>query len=168
MHFIIPLSPLQCYDRCPINRTSAGHQDTDIYTPGSEASKPTSRWVVKSAMLQLKSDEPWSTLQAQLLMKISALLKPRVLDYKQYQVYFYIPCSILKPGMILSNEDDYSILLQCVIALKKPDPNINIDIMEQEVNHVEKENEEFEEEKQPKKKKKQVCTCFFPCILILP
>ena len=149
MHFICPLSP---------PNVMTGVESTEpvpvvkmlmyilAMTPTSEASKPALRHVVKCAMLQLKSDEPWSTLQAQLLVKISALLKPRMLDYKQYQVYFYIPHSIPKPGMILSNEGDYDILLQHVLALKKLDPTINIDITEQARNEDEKENDEPEVE----------------------
>jgi hypothetical protein len=51
-------------------------------TPESEATKPTSKRTLKSATLQLKSDEPWSTLEAQLLVKISTLLKPKRLNYE--------------------------------------------------------------------------------------
>ena len=68
--------------------------------PGSEVTKPASKRTLKSATLQLKSDELWSTLEAQLLVKISALLKPKRLNYEDYQVYFYIPRFIPKPGSI--------------------------------------------------------------------
>jgi hypothetical protein len=124
--------------------------------PASETSKPASKRAVKSATLQLKSDEPWSTLEAQLLVKISALLKPKILNYEDYQVYFYIPRSVPKPGMILSNEDDYSILIQRATSLKK-DPMINIDITEHGIDKAGKENAGPEaDEGQPKKKRKQV------------
>lgn len=125
-------------------------------TPESEANKPASKRTLRSATLQLKSDEPWSTLEAQLLVKISALLKPKRLNYEDYQVYFYIPQSIPKPGMILSNEEDYTILLQRAMTLKRPDPTINIDITEQGADKAEKENAGPEaDEGQPKKKKKK-------------
>ena len=98
-------------------------------------------------------------LEVQLLVKVSALLKPKILNYEDYQVYFYIPRSIPKPGMILANEDDYNILLQCMTNLKKADPTINIDITEQAIDKVGgKENVGLEaDEGQPKKKRKQVC-----------
>lgn len=138
-------------------------------TPESEVTKPSSKRTLKSATLQLKSDEPWSTLEAQLLAKISALLKPKRLNYEDYQVYFYIPRSIPKPGMILSNEDDYAILLQRATTLKRPDPTINIDITEQGADKAEKENAgpEADDGGQPKKKKKQVCTQLELCYWFL-
>lgn len=76
----------------------------------------------------------------------------------QNQVYFHIPRSIPKPGMILANEDNYNILLQRMTNLKKADPTINIDITEQAIDKVGgKENAGLEaNEGQPKKKRKQV------------
>jgi hypothetical protein len=97
-------------------------------------------------------------MQAQLLVKISLLLKPKMLNYEDYQVYFYIPRFIPKPGIILSNEDDYTILLQRAMALKKADPTINIDITEKGSGDTEKENTGPKvDDGQLKKKRKHVC-----------
>jgi hypothetical protein len=69
--------------------------------------------------------------------------------------------------MVLSNEDDYAILLQRAMTLKRPDPTINIDITEQGADKAEKENagpEADEGQPPPRKKKKQV---LHPIILLL-
>jgi hypothetical protein len=70
--------------------------------------------------------------------------------------------------MVLSNEDDYAILLQHAMTLKRPDPTINIDIMEQGADKAEKENaspEADEGQPPPRKKKKQVRTQLYYCCL---
>ena len=110
--------------RCSIGRTRTDDKDILTVTLESEVNKPASKHTLKSTTLQLKSDEPWDTLEAQLLVKISALLKPKRLNYEDYQVYFNIPYFIPKPGMILSDKDDYTILLQHAMTLKWPDQTI--------------------------------------------
>jgi len=43
-----------------------------------------------STFLQLSDTEPWDTMQAQLLVKISSILKPSILLFENYQVSFMI------------------------------------------------------------------------------
>ncbi|KIK91288.1 hypothetical protein PAXRUDRAFT_149838 [Paxillus rubicundulus Ve08.2h10] len=46
----------------------------------------------KSASFEfLHGDKPWDALQAQLLAKISQLLAPNMINFNDYDVFFYIP-----------------------------------------------------------------------------
>ncbi|KIK81086.1 hypothetical protein PAXRUDRAFT_156936, partial [Paxillus rubicundulus Ve08.2h10] len=53
------------------------------------------------------SDKPWDTLQAQLLAKISQPLTPNMINFNDYNVSFYIPCVLPKPGLPLSCEENF-------------------------------------------------------------
>lgn len=132
----------------------------------SEAKKPATKREIKHATCQVRSDLPWSTLQAQLLVKISDALKPKTIDFAHYEALFHIPRLLTKPGMVLAGEADYQILLQHVASIKKLDPIVYIDIIERaacndEKENVEPENNNSEEEERPKKKKKKVVCCRF-------
>ncbi|KAF8239201.1 hypothetical protein L208DRAFT_1238674 [Tricholoma matsutake] len=122
-----------------------------------EAQKPQAKRIVKTATLQLKTDEPWSTIEAQLLVKICDVLKPKLLDYKNYDATFYIPCVLPKPGMALANETDYLFLLEWALKMKSSDLTMNIVIMEHasQTQGAEKENMEAEGDESQKKKKKK-------------
>jgi len=149
-----------------------------LITSAAEAKKPISKRAIKHATAQVRSDVPWSTLEAQLLVKISNTLHPKKIDFKNYEALFHIPRILSKPGIVLANETDYKILLQHVGTIKKPDPIVNVDITERGASAVEKENVEPEKdleeapEEVPKKKKKksvrshllsyQLCTLFHP------
>jgi hypothetical protein len=138
-------------------------------TSTSEAKKPATKRANKHATCQVRIDLPWSTLQAQLLVKISNALKPKTIDFTNYDALFHIPRLLFKPGMVLAGDADYQILLQCVASIKKLDPIVYVDIIERAIYGKEKENIEPEKDKaydsedeaQPKKKKKKkVCHRF--------
>ncbi|KAF9236590.1 hypothetical protein BU15DRAFT_63859 [Melanogaster broomeanus] len=74
----------------------------------SELKKPTTKQVSKSASFEFHhGDEPWDTLKAQILAKVSYLLSPDKIDFKDYDVSFYIPRVLPKPGLPLSCEDNF-------------------------------------------------------------
>lgn len=120
-----------------------------------EAHKPQAKRIVKTASLQLKTDEPWSTIEAQLLVKICDALKPKLLDFKHYDATFYIPRVLPKPGMALANETDYLFLLERAFKMKGNDLTMNIIITERASENLsaEKENTEMEGDESRKKKK---------------
>ena len=113
--------------------------------------------VPKSAHLKLNTDEPWKTMQAQLLVKIDYTLCPSQIQYNQYDIKFYITHIILKPGLSLNSEMDYDLMIHK--ACKPKDLTINITIV-QLVSDNNKENE-AEVEEVAKPKKKAVCVCKF-------
>ena len=92
-----------------------------------EMKKVQSKQVAKSYTLQLDTDEPWDTMQAQLLSKIDNALQPRPLDFTLFDISFTIPRIVPKPGMPLETEASYSILLQRACKAKEP-PIISISI----------------------------------------
>jgi hypothetical protein len=105
-----------------------------------EAAKAVSKRTPISTALELGDKEPWDTLKAQLLVKINTALSPRVLDFDNYTVMFYISRVLPRPGMILETEDSYSALLLRAANLTSKTPTINLTI--QEKKHAEnKENE---------------------------
>ena len=120
---------------------------------------------MKHATCQVQMDKVWSTLQAQLLAKISDALKPTKIDFTNYDALFHIPRVLSKPGVVLASNADYQILLQHVAPIKKLDPIVYVDITERAGCDGEKENvepekdrarDDLEDEERPKKKKKMV------------
>ncbi|KAF8494129.1 hypothetical protein F5888DRAFT_1636218 [Russula emetica] len=93
-------------------------------TSVSEAKKPATKRATKHATCQVQTNKPWSTLQAQLLVKVSDALKPKTIDFANYEALFYIPRLLSKPGMVLAGDADYQILLQRVASIKKLDPTL--------------------------------------------
>ena len=79
-------------------------------TSASEAKKPARKQATKHATCQVQTDKLWSTLQAQLLAKISDALKPKKIDFANYDALFHIPRVLSKPGMVLAGDTDYQIL----------------------------------------------------------
>jgi hypothetical protein len=72
-----------------------------------EIKKAVAKRCPKTLSLQLTTDEPWDTIKAQLLVKISQALNPKVIDYNNYTVMFFIPRVFPKPGAPLQSDDDY-------------------------------------------------------------
>jgi hypothetical protein len=114
-----------------------------------------SKRIAKSAIVKLNTDEPWDTMKAQLLVKIDATLKPRNIDYDLYDIKFYISRVIPKPGLSLSNETDYELMVTRARKLK--DFTINITVIEIG-SDSDKENEGGNDEVSEKGKKKMACT----------
>ncbi|KAF9459546.1 hypothetical protein BDZ94DRAFT_1324692 [Collybia nuda] len=126
--------------------------------PASQSNKPASKRVAMTASVQLTTDEPWSTMEAQILVKISKTLNPKTLDFKNYDAMFHILRVLPKPGMSLANETDYGFMIQRACNLTTRNPTINITINEIPAaanNATDKENTGSSKVKGQGKKKKQ-------------
>ena len=129
-------------------------------TSATEMKKPVSKCKVKSGNVRLNDDEPYSTFSAQLLVVITSTLKPRLEGLHQYKICCIISNILPKPGMLISSEEDYTIMV--ATALKSKGPHIiNITVEElDEDDGVDKENEESQSGEWGKKgSKKKVCIC---------
>ena len=65
----------------------------------------------KHATCQIQMNKVWSTLQAQLLAKISNALKLKKIDFTNYKAFFHIPCMLSKPRVVLANNTVHHNLL---------------------------------------------------------
>ena len=120
----------------------------------AEMKKAVSKRVPKSSSFQLRTDEPWDTTKAQILVKISdALGMGANLDFSQYNCMVVIPRVITKPGQPLTSDADYALLLNRISSAKLKDPIIaSVTIMQlEQIN--DKENEAPVNEKSKKKAK---------------
>ena len=72
----------------------------------ADMEKAVSKRTPRSLSFQLRSDKPWDTVKAQILVRISTALNPPILDYAHYRVVLSIPCIISKPGMPFASEID--------------------------------------------------------------
>jgi hypothetical protein len=89
----------------------------------AEMKKGISKRVLKCSSFQLRTDEPWDTVKAQLLVKVSnAIGDDVVLDFSKYNFMVSISRVISKPGVPLISNDDYNLLLTKIKAgnLKEP------------------------------------------------
>jgi hypothetical protein len=116
-----------------------------------ESQKPQAKCAMKTAFIQLNTDELWSTIEAQML-KNSAALKPKHLDFQNYNATFYISCVLPKPGTALANKTNYDFLVQCAVKIKGNDLTMNVIITEHGESSTEKKNIEAEDSLQQKKK----------------
>lgn len=113
----------------------------------AEMKKAISKRVPKSSSFQLRTDEPWDTLKAQLLVKVSDGLGDAAnLDFSKYNFIVSILRIISKPGLPLTSEADYDLLLTKIKAGKVKEPilaNVTITQLEEvdQVNNKENENE---------------------------
>jgi hypothetical protein len=77
----------------------------------------------KNTFLQLGHDEPWDTLKAQLLVKISNILKPTKLEFDDYGYSFTVPRIHTK---LTSLDDQTSYTFMVDRALRSKDPAVNL------------------------------------------
>jgi hypothetical protein len=84
--------------------------------------KAVSKWFAKNPSFQLQSTEPWDTLKAQILTKISTALNPSIIEFTDYEIMFYITRIISKPGIPLTTEVNYSLLQQKASGKVRGDP----------------------------------------------
>ncbi|KAF8833100.1 hypothetical protein BDN67DRAFT_917616, partial [Paxillus ammoniavirescens] len=100
----------------------------------SELKKPVTKWVSKSASFEFRlGDEPWDTLKARILAKISHLLSLDKIDFNDYEISFYIPHVLPKPGLPLSCEDHFKTLSSQVEKMSSHTPTINIIVQQNAV-----------------------------------
>ena len=133
-----------------------------------EAIKPISKCLPISASLELGADEPWDRIKAQLLMKIDEALTSWVLKFDNYLTMFFIPCVLLKPGMVLSTDENYAALLLCAKNLASKTPTINFTI-QQKKGEMDKENVAIVANAEVANggKPKKVCFYHFNCIYVI-
>ena len=91
----------------------------------AEAKKIASKCVAETQSMQLSTDEPWDTMKAQILAKISTALNPPLVDFDNYNIMFYIPHVLPKPGLTFTIEYDFTIMNGSVCNMKAQDPTIN-------------------------------------------
>lgn len=101
--------------------------------------KPATKRTPKTSSLELDTSEPWDTMLAQILVQIDHALKPSNISLDNYSIMFSIPRILSKPGLSLSNSDDYDKLLLRARAMNSTIPTINFTIIE---NGNGKENED--------------------------
>jgi hypothetical protein len=77
----------------------------------------------KNTSLQLGHDKPWETLKAQLLMKISNILKPAKLEFDNYGFSSTVPHVHTKPTS-LDDETSYTFMVDR--ALRSKDSAVNL------------------------------------------
>ena len=85
----------------------------------AEMKKAVSKRLPKCSSFQLHSEEPWDTVKAQLLVKISdALGDAAYLDFSKYNLVVSILCVISKPGIPLTSDNNYDLFLARLKARK--------------------------------------------------
>jgi hypothetical protein len=120
----------------------------------AEAKKSAANRCAKSLSLSLSRDEPWDTVMAQLMVKISQAFGLDVVDLGNYKVMFFINRLYPKPGALLQTEDDYGLLLHYYgKASPGKEQAVNVSITEN-APVSEKENVPVDD---AKKKGKKVC-----------
>lgn len=125
---------------------------TSIFST-AEMKKAVSKRLAKNSSFQLQTDEPWDTLKAQLLAKIATALNPPVLDFTNYNVMVTINRVIAKPGIPLSTDADYTMLLNRITNTKAKDTILANVTITQPDSADNKENEPGNEGKEKAKKK---------------
>ena len=96
----------------------------------AEMEKATMKRSSKNASLWLDTDEPWDTMKAQILVQVEQALSPQHLDFSKYEVMFYIPRVLPKPGLVLATDTDYNYMVEHACNIKTADPIINLVIVE--------------------------------------
>jgi hypothetical protein len=76
----------------------------------SEAKKTVSKHIPIGRWLELQLDEPWDTLQAQILIQIDIALHPSKIKFSDYNISFTIACTVFQP-LPLNSVANYSFLV---------------------------------------------------------
>ena len=97
-----------------------------------EMKKPQARRMAKGSEFLFSLNEPWDTLLAQVLCKVSAALNPEVINIDNYEISYFIPHVLPKPGLSLMNLNDFDGLLKRAKNMTGKDPTINLIIVERE------------------------------------
>ena len=130
--------------------------------------KPKSHREPVLVSLRLNSDEPYDTLKAQVLTKISASLNPKTLDFEHYTILYNIPRVVSKPGIPVSDESAYNFMIERILKIKNLD-TVNLQIESKTLeDESDKENDEgAADEGASKKKKKSASKVFRPYFVII-
>jgi hypothetical protein len=107
-------------------------------TSAAEMKKPSSKRTSRNKNFVFNLNEPWDTMKAQILGKISDVLNPRHLSYDDYDVSWFISRVLPKPGLSLLSQNDFDGLTKRAANLASRDPTINITVIQK---NEPKENE---------------------------
>jgi hypothetical protein len=139
----------------------------------AEMKKAKNKRVSKNKFFKLKSTAEWDTLKAQILVQIENVLKPKQIDYKDYNVEFTVPRHS-PHALPLSNGDEY--LEMRGRAMKANDPIANLVVTPSESDKVsllhvygmrsylyvqENHSDSDDDETKRKKGKKMVCLTIY-------
>ena len=121
----------------------------------AEMKKSVTKRVLKCLSFKLRSEEPWDTLKVS-----DALGDAAHLDFSKYNFVVSILCVISKPGIPLTSDNDYDLLLTKIKAGKVKDPILpNVTIMQLDGSN-DKENEPATNNKPKKNSRKDPDTLF--------
>ena len=129
----------------------------------SELKKSVAKRCPKTFTVRLNKDEPWDTVKAQFLVKITQALNPTVINWNNYSVTFYISRILPKPGASLSEPCDHAFLLEQANTTNGKELTINV-VVTESVGQANKENEAIgnvEEGAKKQDKKKVRYWCFY-------
>ncbi|KAI6016153.1 hypothetical protein BKA83DRAFT_44003, partial [Pisolithus microcarpus] len=93
----------------------------------AEMKKTVKQWKASNTFLQLKPDFEWDMVKAQLLMKITQMLQPKLIDFNDYDFMWSIPCQ-QSSQMQLQMDDDYKFLIAHALKMKEPAVNVKIEV----------------------------------------
>ena len=92
-----------------------------------EMKKPKKQHKPSNTFLQMKSDHEWDTTKAQLLEKISQVLRPKLINFDDYIFSWSIPC-YQSSQMQLQTNDDYKFLITHAWKSREATANIRIEM----------------------------------------
>ncbi|KAI5984136.1 hypothetical protein EDD15DRAFT_2121593, partial [Pisolithus albus] len=109
-------------------------------TASTELKKPIAKRETKSASFEFRhGEDPWDTLLARMLSRIDQILSPKKIGIEDYDVTFYIPRILPKPGLPLVSEEHYKTLSTQIDKIALQTPTVNIIVLQKPAVAVVKE-----------------------------
>ncbi|KAI5992525.1 hypothetical protein EDD15DRAFT_2168109 [Pisolithus albus] len=109
-------------------------------TASTELKKPIAKRETKSASFEFRhGEDPWDTLLARMLSRIDRILSPKKIGIEDYEVTFYIPRILPKPGLPLESEEHYRTLSTQIDKIASQNPTVNIIVLQKPAATVTKE-----------------------------
>ncbi|KIK82231.1 hypothetical protein PAXRUDRAFT_70618, partial [Paxillus rubicundulus Ve08.2h10] len=120
-----------------------------------EMKKVKTKCEAKNASIDLFLDEPWDTLKAQILAKISASLAPHQLNYEHYTVTYHNNRILPKPGLTITTQADFDGMVKRVKGLATKMPVVNLTVVQDVTDPQQEEKENESDTDAPKSKSKK-------------
>ncbi|KAG1899672.1 uncharacterized protein F5891DRAFT_980910 [Suillus fuscotomentosus] len=117
----------------------------------SEMKKAKSKREPVNTSIDLCTDEPWDTLKAQILVKISTAINPCMLHFDDYSLTYHISWVLPKPGLSLLTEADYNGMMKRVDGMAAKAPTVNINVIQTQPASNNNENQGEDESELAKK-----------------
>ncbi|KAG1906105.1 uncharacterized protein F5891DRAFT_975559 [Suillus fuscotomentosus] len=121
----------------------------------SEMKKAKSKWEPVNTSIDLRTNEPWDTLKAQILVKISTAINPRMLHFDDYSLTYHISQVLPKPGLSLLTEADYNGMMKRVDGMAVKALTVNINVIQTQLASKNNENQGEDESELAKSKTKK-------------